>query len=72
MLYLNAVSTVQGGLKQPNLTLTSVVFEYYKALVCLSCFNHLTLTSVVFELNPPKPIEQMSSYLTLTSVVFEF
>ena len=53
-----------------NLTLTSVVFEYFIGnLLCV--FNqHLTLTSVVFEF-VWHVINRKYANLTLTSVVFE-
>ena len=37
------------GRKTTDLTLTSVVFEFFKTSFVLNCFYNLTLTSVVFE-----------------------
>ena len=55
----------------PDLTLTSVVFEYYWIIEYNTKFNNLTLTSVVFELKKPPKFDIIFTDLTLTSVVFE-
>ena len=71
MLYLNCFCYPY-LLTFPNLTLTSVVFEF---LYHLSKFIHgyyLTLTSVVFEYNSPRSFALWQQNLTLTSVVFEW
>ena len=55
----------------PDLTLTSVVFEFNCFSVTSLCLHHLTLTSVVFELVMIVYHCGDDSHLTLTSVVFE-
>ncbi len=55
----------------PNLTLTSVVFEYHSGEQLILIHKNLTLTSVVFEWRNIKYNTMVIFNLTLTSVVFE-
>ena len=71
MLYLNLTGVVP-EIKKLDLTLTSVVFEFFKIYIYTINWNNLTLTSVVFEFCKMISIFKCNSYLTLTSVVFEF
>ena len=71
MLYLNFFLTSK-FLFPLNLTLTSVVFEFFKASICYISLAYLTLTSVVFEFHKNKSPFGDLFYLTLTSVVFEY
>ncbi len=50
MLYLNLEGKGETFRVFPNLTLTSVVFEFTSIKDCEIEISHLTLTSVVFEL----------------------
>ena len=70
MLYLNLKPPTPADIT-PNLTLTSVVFEYNQNDDVRYLFINLTLTSVVFELSILKNTLKINSNLTLTSVVFE-
>ena len=49
MLYLNSIEANLSSRLLNNLTLTSVVFEFFTTPIYLK-HAHLTLTSVVFEL----------------------
>ena len=50
MLYLNIVTKNKiAGILDVNLTLTSVVFEFFYDVKKWKCSENLTLTSVVFE-----------------------
>ena len=52
MLYLNDEPLEKISFNRVNLTLTSVVFEFYYYSIKIEIFEHLTLTSVVFEFAP--------------------
>ena len=70
MLYLNDKKDLIVLLKS-NLTLTSVVFEFYNSFRYSITIYYLTLTSVVFEFAIIQVLTPLLMYLTLTSVVFE-
>ena len=71
MLYLNSIDSFVFCISEPNLTLTSVVFEFYKTISKPYFYYNLTLTSVVFEYNQACLPSASWPNLTLTSVVFE-
>ena len=71
MLYLNITTEFNGVILLTDLTLTSVVFEWFSAVWPWTLWRYLTLTSVVFEFTDYIKRLYPLMYLTLTSVVFE-